>query len=154
MLPLTDSVTVTMQASPEKIWALITDVTRVGEFSPETLEGRWIDGATGPAVGAKFQGHVKRNGRGPMYWSTCRVLTCEPDRDFEFVVELNGKGANTWRYRLDPTESGTAVTESYRLSPILPLRIYWMLLGPLRAKTNRNGMRTTLERIKNVVEGK
>lgn len=152
MPPLTDSVTVTMQAPPEKIWALITDVTRIGEFSPETLEGRWINGATGPAVGAKFQGHVKRNGRGPMYWATCRILTCEENRDFEFVVEVGGKGANTWRYRLEPTPGGTAVTESYSLTPMLLMRVYWTLLGPLRSRTNRNGMRTTLERIKKVVE--
>lgn len=152
MLALTDSVTVTMQATPEKIWALITDVTRVGEFSPETLEGRWVGGASGPALDAKLQGHVKRNGRGPMYWTTCRVVTCEPNREFAFAVEARGKAANTWRYRLEPTGAGTAVTESYALSPILALRIYWMLLGRLRAKTNREGMRTTLERIRKVVE--
>lgn len=152
MLPLTDSVTVTMHAPPERIWALITDVTRIGEFSPETLEGRWIDGASGPAVGARFQGHVKRNGRGPMYWSTCRILRCEENRDFEFVVEVTGKPANTWRYRLEPTPDGTAVTESYTLTPTMLLRVYWALLGRLRGRTNRDGMRTTLMRIKNVVE--
>lgn len=68
-------------------------------------------------------------------------------------MEAGGKVANTWRYRLEPTADGTAVTESYTLSPMLPLRIYWMLLGRLRSRTNRNGMRTTLERIKAVVEG-
>lgn len=152
MLPLTDSVTVTMRAPPEKIWALITDVTRIGEFSPETLEGRWIDGATGPAAGAKFQGHVKRNARPPMYWATCRVLACEPNREFTFAVVVGGKDANTWSYRLQPGEGGTAVTESYALTPGLVARVYWTLLGRLRSKANRNGMRTTLERIKKVVE--
>jgi hypothetical protein len=65
-----DSVTVHMAASPEKVWALVSDVTRIGEFSPETFEAQWLDGATGPAVGAKFRGHVKRNGKGPVYWTT------------------------------------------------------------------------------------
>ncbi|MGQ0467755.1 MAG: SRPBCC family protein [Sporichthyaceae bacterium] len=152
MLPLTDSVTVTVNAPAERVWALITDVTRIGEFSPETLEGRWIGGATGPAVGAKFQGHVKRNGRGPMYWTTCRVVACEPNREFVFAVEAGGKAVNTWGYRLEPTEGGTAVTEFYRLTPALPLRIYWTLFGKLRAKTNSEGMRATLERIKAVAE--
>jgi uncharacterized protein YndB with AHSA1/START domain len=152
MQPLTDSVTTTMNASPEKVWALITDVTRIGEFSPETLEGRWIGGATGPAVDAKFQGHVKRNGRGPMYWTTCRVVACEPHREFVFAVEAGGKAVNTWGYRLEPSGDGTAVTEFYRLTPALPLRLYWMLLGGARSKTNRDGMRTTLDRIKAVVE--
>ncbi|MGQ0847268.1 MAG: SRPBCC family protein [Sporichthyaceae bacterium] len=152
MTPLTDSVTVTMNAPPEKVWALITDVTRIGEFSPETLEGRWIGGATGPAVDARFQGHVKRNGRGPMYWTTCRVVVCEPNRQFVFAVEAGGKAVNTWGYRLEPNGAGTSVTEFYRLTPALPLRLYWVLLGPLRSKTNRAGMRTTLDRIKAVVE--
>jgi len=68
-----DSVTVTMHASPERIWALVSDVTRIGRYSPETFEAEWLDGATGPAVGARFRGHVKRNGRGPKYWTTCTV---------------------------------------------------------------------------------
>jgi uncharacterized protein YndB with AHSA1/START domain len=153
MTAMTDSVTVTMAAPPAAVWALVTDVTRIGEFSPETLEGRWINGATGPAVGAKFQGHVKRNGRGPMYWTTCRVVECEPERVFAFVVEAPGtSGVNTWRYALRPTEAGTEVTESFALTPSLFVTVYWALFGALRTKTNVRGMRQTLERIKAVVE--
>ena len=57
-----------MAAPPEKIWDLVSDVTKIGRYSPETFEAEWLDGATGPAVGAKFRGHVKRNGKGPIYW--------------------------------------------------------------------------------------
>ena len=64
-----DSVTVHMVASPERVWGLVSDVTRIGRYSPETFEAQWIDGATGPAVGAKFRGHVKRNRKGPVYWT-------------------------------------------------------------------------------------
>ncbi|WP_033385089.1 SRPBCC family protein [Sporichthya polymorpha] len=159
MRAFTESVTVHIQAPPRAVWDLITDVTRIGEFSPETLEGRWIDGATGPAVGAKFQGHVKRNGRGPMYWTTCRITRCEPERDFAFVVEVPGMGAgvNTWRYQLAPAPGpdgtdGTDVTESFELTPSLFLKIYWLLAGPFRAKTNIRGMTETLHRIKAVAE--
>ena len=56
----------------------MSDVTNIGKFSPETFEAEWIDGATGPAVGARFRGHVKRNGKGPTYWTTCTVSECEP----------------------------------------------------------------------------
>jgi uncharacterized protein YndB with AHSA1/START domain len=69
-----DEVTVHMAAPPSAVWALVTDVEAIGRYSPETFEGRWIDGAAGPAVGARFQGHVKRNGRGPTYWTTCEVV--------------------------------------------------------------------------------
>lgn len=149
-----DQVTVHMAAPADRIWALVSDVTRIGEYSPETFEAEWLDGATGPAVGVRFRGHVKRNGKGPTYWSTCTITECEPERVFEFGVGTGGSTLNTWRYELAPVDGGgTDVTESFRLTPTLGLRIYWALLGWARGKTNRDGMRTTLERIKAEVEG-
>jgi len=142
------SVTVHMAAAPERIWDLISDVTNIGRFSPETFEAEWLDGATGPALGARFRGHVRRNGRGPVYWTTCTVVACEPGREFAFGVGAEGKALNTWRYTLDPTGDGTDVTESFQLTDKALLRFYWMILGTLRGRTNENGMRTTLERIR------
>jgi len=147
-----DSVTVHMAAPPDKVWDLVSDVTKIGRYSPETFEAEWLDGATGPAVGAKFRGHVKRNGRGPVYWTKCEVTACEPGRKFAFGVLTGGRVLNVWSYTLDPAGDGTDVTESFELTPVLPIRIYWALLGWARGKTNRNGMRTTLERIKAEVE--
>jgi len=168
-----DSVTVHMAAPPERIWSLVSDVTRIGSYSPETFEAEWIEGATGPAVGARFRGHVKRNGKGPVYWTTCTVTECEPGRTFAFGVGAPGKPPlNVWRYDIAPAAgtSGTAegsagsegsgatggsdVTESFTLRPTRSLRLYWALLGWARGKTNRNGMRTTLERIRDEVEAK
>lgn len=147
-----DSVSVRMAASADAIWALVSDVTRIGEFSPETFEGEWLDGATGPAVGAKFRGHVKRNGRPPTYWTTCRVTECEPRKAFAFAVQVGKRDVNTWAYHLEPSDGGTTVTESFALSNTPALRLYWALAGRWRSKTNRDGMRTTLERVKAVVE--
>jgi uncharacterized protein YndB with AHSA1/START domain len=151
-----DSVTVHMDAPAEKIFELVSDVTQIGKFSPETFEAEWLDGASGPAVGAKFRGHVKRNGIGPIYWTTCEVTICEQDRDFAFAVGGAGAGAkivNTWRYQLEPSGEGTDVSESFELHDVLPLRLYWVIFGHWRGRTNRRGMQTTLERIKAVVEG-
>lgn len=150
--PLTDEVSVFMDAPPAEVWALVSDVTRIGEFSPETFEAKWTRGATGPEVGAHFAGHVKRNGVGPVYWSPCRVTACEPEKLFEFSVGTDSMTLNNWGYRLAPEGSGTRVTEYFRLEPALPMRLYWLLLGRLRNRTNLNGMRTTLERMKAVVE--
>jgi uncharacterized protein YndB with AHSA1/START domain len=147
-----DSVTVHMAAAPEKIWDLVSDVTKIGRYSPETFEAEWLDGATGPAVGAKFRGHVKRNGKGPIYWTTCVVSACDPGREFAFGVGAEGKPLNVWSYTLAAKDDGTDVTESFELTPTLPLRVYWTLFGWSRGRTNRNGMRTTLERIKAEVE--
>lgn len=147
-----DSVTIHMKARPEDIWPLISDVTRQKEYSAETFDMVWLDGATGPAVGVRFKGHVKRNGRGPAYWSVCTIDTCDPNRDFAFTVGVGGKPLNRWRYQLQPSGDGTDVTESFELQPILPLKIYWTLLGRARGKTNRENMRSTLERMKAAVE--
>ncbi|WP_300006812.1 SRPBCC family protein [Pseudonocardia sp.] len=146
------SVTVHMAAPPERIWALVSDVTSVGRFSPETFEAQWLDGAVGPAVGARFRGHVRRNGRGPTYWTLCRVTACDPGREFGFDVLLNGSPVNTWHYRFTPSGSGTDVTESYALADRPLTRIYGALLGRLRNRTNVRDMRETLQRIKAAVE--
>ncbi len=148
-----DAVTVHMSAPPEQVWDLVSDVTRIGSYSPETFEAQWVDGATGPAVGARFRGHVRRNGRGPVYWTTCTVTECEPGKTFAFGVGSPGKTPlNVWRYDITPAGDGSDVTESFTLRPTRSLRLYWALLGWARGKTNRNGMRTTLERIRDEVE--
>jgi hypothetical protein len=141
-----------MAAPPDRVWELVSDVTRIGEFSPETFEAEWLDGSTEPEVGARFRGHVKRNGKGPIYWTGCTVTACEPGREFAFGVGSPGKPMNTWRYELRPAGSGTEVTESFQLSDMPALRLYWALFGWTRGRTNVNGMRTTLERIKAVAE--
>ncbi|MBU3684832.1 MAG: SRPBCC family protein [Mycobacteriaceae bacterium] len=147
------SVTVHMSAPPEKIFDLIADVRNTGRFSPEVFESEWLDGATGPALGAKFRGHVRRNEIGPVYWTTCRVTACERGREFGFAVLGPGdKAVNNWHYRLTPSGDGTDVTESFRLNNSLPVRVFWTFAGHLRGRRNIRDMRTTLERIKKVVE--
>ena len=95
-----------MNATPEQVWALVSDVTQIGRYSPETFEGEWLDGATGPAVGARFRGHVKRNQKGPTYWAKCFVTASEPGREFSFGVGEPGKAAINWGYRLVPGANG------------------------------------------------
>ena len=146
------SVTVFMAAPPDVVWDIVSDVTRVGEFSPETFEAEWVDGATGPAVGARFRGHVKRNGVGPVYWTPCKVTACEPGKEFGFAVYGGGRPINNWHYALEAVDGGTNVTESFRLADSGPTKLYWALLGWARGKTNEKGMRQTLERIKVVAE--
>jgi hypothetical protein len=150
--PLGAEVSVHMDAPVEEVWALVSDVTRIGEFSPETFEAKWTKGSTGPEVGANFSGHVKRTGTGVVYWSPCVVTQCVENEIFEFVVGTEKVAANKWGYRLEPEGTGTKVTEYFELQPLLPFRIYWMVMGHLRGRVNEDGMRTTLERMKAVVE--
>jgi hypothetical protein len=146
------SVTVPMAAPASDIWALVADVRNTGRFSPETFEAEWLDGATGPALGAKFRGHVRRNEIGPVYWTTCRVTACEPGREFGFAVLLGDRPVNNWHYGFAATDGGTDVTESFRMNDGLFTTLFGLLGGQLRRRRNIRDMRKTLERIKAVVE--
>jgi hypothetical protein len=140
-----------MQAPAMDVWNLVADVRNTGRFSPETFDAEWLDGVTGPAVGARFRGHVKRNEIGPTYWTTCRVTACEPGRTFGFEVLVGNRAVNNWRYEFAPTGDGTDVTESFSI-PVPAFLRPTSFLGHLRKRRNMRDMRTTLERIKDVVE--
>jgi hypothetical protein len=115
------------------------------------FEAEWLDGATGPALGARFRGHLKRNEIGPVYWTTCRVTACEPGREFGFQVLLGGRPVNNWCYEFTSTTNGTDVTESFWLNDSAMPRII-RFLGEPRRRRNIRDMTKTLERIKTVVE--
>lgn len=98
-------------ASPESLWALISDVTRMGEWSPETVSARWLGKATGPEVGARFRG---RNQHGRKQWSsTCVVTVCEPGQRFEFDAHALGSAYATWTYEIEPRDGGSTIRESW-----------------------------------------
>ena len=140
-----------MGASAIDVWDLVSDVRNTGRFSPETFDAEWLDGVDKPTLGARFRGHVKRNEIGPVYWTTCRVTACAPGREFGFAVLVGERVVNNWHYAFVPSRDGTDVTESFRTieSPALrPLEF----LGYLRKRRNLRDMRTTLQRIKSVVE--
>ncbi len=98
-------------APPERVWALVSDITRMGEWSPESTGGSWKDGASGPAVGAKFAG---TNANGKKSWSTnCVVTECEQAQEFGFRVTAVGLKIAHWNYRIEPTATGCHVTETW-----------------------------------------
>lgn len=145
------SATVFMAAPATTIWDLIADVTNTGRFSPETFDAEWLDGASGPALGARFRGHVKRNEVGPVYWTTCRVTACERGHEFGFAVMVGSAAVNNWHYQLVAGDGGTKVTESFRTPEPLLLRPF-TFLGEPRRRRNIRDMTTTLHRIKAEVE--
>lgn len=149
------SATVHMAAPADKIWELIADIRNTGRFSPETFEAEWLGDATGPELGARFRGHVRRNEIGPVYWTTCEVTACERGREFGFAVLIGDRPVNNWHYRLTPTGpdgGGTDVTESFRLTPSPLNSVYMVFGGFLRKRRNIRDMTKTLHRIKDVVE--
>ena len=116
--PLGGEVSLHMDAPPEEVWALVSDITRIGEFSPETFEAKWTKGSTGPVVGATFSGHVKRNGVGPTYWSPCVVTKSVENEVFEFAVGTEKVAVNNWGYRLEPGQERTGARhQGHRVLP-------------------------------------
>ena len=100
-------------APPERVFALITDVTRMGEWSPECYRCEWLDGATCAYVGARFRGYNKL---GRYRWATTAVITAVKEgRSFAFTVvhDKTGRDETAWRYQLTPSPSGTVLTESF-----------------------------------------
>ncbi len=146
----TAQVHIHVDASPEVVYAAVSDVRRMGEWSPETMKCEWLDGANGPAVGAHFKG---TNKRGFATWSTKpTVVAADPGREFAFDV-----GSDTrWTYRVEPDGTGTKLTESFEM--LRDMRWYyalaerWLMRVKDRSADLERGMRATLERIKRVVE--
>jgi uncharacterized protein YndB with AHSA1/START domain len=138
-------------ARPAEVYDLVTDVTRMGEWSPECYRCEWLDGATAARVGARFRGH---NRLGRFRWQTTAAITAaERGREFAFTVVHDGTGREetAWRYRFEPTPGGTLLTESFEF--------LWCPLGnrvvelfvPRGAQVNR-GIHQTLQRIADAAE--
>jgi Polyketide cyclase / dehydrase and lipid transport len=103
---------VELAADQDVVWAMITDLPRMGELSPENVGGVWLDGASGPSVGARFRG-TNRNGE--REWHTkVRVVACDPGRHFAFDVRTPfGVRVSRWEYRITPTPTGCRLTENW-----------------------------------------
>jgi len=109
--PATVRRTVDVDAPPELVWRLVSDLPAMGRLSPENAGGRWLGGATEPAVGARFRG---TNRRGVRRWSTRVVVTgCEPGRRFAFDVSSLGLAVSRWSYDIAERPGGCLVTETW-----------------------------------------
>jgi uncharacterized protein YndB with AHSA1/START domain len=151
----TGSATIHIDAPPEKVYAVVTDVSRMGEWSPETNAAEWLDGATGPAVGVRFKG---KNKNGFARWSTKpRVVAADDGREFAFVVGFAGRDLTKWTYRFEPDASGSKVTESFEMVNDMPSYIAAFEKYVMRVKDRRTELiadiEKTLARIKSAVEG-
>jgi hypothetical protein len=147
-----DSESVVVDAPAEVIYDLVAELTRMGEWSPECARVEWEAGATGPAVGAGFVGHNRGGPFALMRWSRHgTVLAAERGREFAFATEEGGREGTVWRYRFEPVDGGTRVTESYRVDWI-PLWARIVDVPTNRAKELRDAMRHTLGRLKTTAE--
>ena len=144
--------TTTIGADPIKVYNLVADLPRMGEWSPENTGGRWIDGATGPAPGAKFRGS---NRRGVLRWSTTvKVTDATPGKRFAFDVTYGPVPISHWEYVFDGDGQSCTVTERW-----VERRPAWMKVASIpvmavadRAKHNTRNMEATLAALKVAAE--
>jgi uncharacterized protein YndB with AHSA1/START domain len=150
-----DEVDIVVAAPPEHVYALVADVTRMPEFSPEVVSCRWLDGATGPAVGARFEA-VNQGPAGKRWKNRPVVTVAEPGREFVFVRTEPFAGSIAWRYRFEAAGAGTRVVEGYEVHRPVS-RLGWLVIekvfkGGDRRAALRSGMRATLDRLKAAAE--
>lgn len=104
----THSESIYIDASPEQVWDVVTDISRTGEWSPICRECWWKEPATGPEEGAWFHG---RNESGERVWETqSLVIAAKKPVEFAWMV---GGAAVRWGYTLAPEGNGTTLTESW-----------------------------------------
>jgi uncharacterized protein YndB with AHSA1/START domain len=149
------SVATTIDAPPARVYALVADLTRMGELSPERNGCTWTHGATGAAPGARFIG---RNLRGRRRWSTYgTVVTAEPGVELTFDIHsVANLPVARWSYTIAPRAGGTAceVTETWEDRRGGVIKVLGGLTTGVwnRSDHNRAGMVTTLERLQRAAE--
>ena len=144
------STTIDIAAPAPIVYDLVTDVTKIGERSPECRQAEWLGGAGAAVVGARFRGH---NRLGAIRWSTtCLVTAAEPGSEFAFsVIGGNGREQTRWRYLIEPTADGCRLTESYEFV-WCPFAARVAELPFPRDRQLRRGISRTVESIKLAAE--
>ena len=122
---MSHSESIEINASPETVWSLVTDMERYGEWSSENTGGYWrknVDGVPGTGeVGDEFVGI---NRRGDDEWKALvEIIVREENKAFAFVTGGSAMNLIHWRYDIEPTDSGTTLTESWALMNLSPLMI-------------------------------
>jgi uncharacterized protein YndB with AHSA1/START domain len=147
-VPTTAQATIEIDAPPDQIYDLVTDVTRMGEWSPECVRCEW-QGEPG-RVGSTFKGH---NRSGPARWSTvARVLVADRPKEFSFATLYRDEPSTRWTYRFEG-DGPTTVTESFdaiRTPPLIAFAERVFLRN--RQAQLEEGMAKTLAAIKAVAE--
>lgn len=144
-LPRTRSAEVVVPASIEALWALVIDVTRVGEWSHEACGARWVTGG-GPAVGNVFQG---TNRLGWLRWSRpCTVTACEEPSRFSYRTDGGLAGDQTeWTFELSAVDGGTRIRQSYQIVT-MPRALEFLVVRLMPSHLDRSGaLAEDLERL-------
>jgi hypothetical protein len=160
---------VLVRADAARVWRLVSDIELPARFSPELREVRWVDGAAGPAVGARFEG-VNENEFIGRWRTVSEIVELVEPHAFGWVV-IDGYGlfgppadppvpVATWRYDLTPEGDAVRVRLGAVLGPgrsgvnvvidRMPDREEAVI--EYRLKDLRRGIDRTLEGIRDLAE--
>ncbi|WP_328316226.1 SRPBCC family protein [Streptomyces sp. NBC_00388] len=115
---------VDVSAAPDDVYAIVSDLPRSGEWSPECLGGEWASGAPS-SVGAVFRGENLREEsvvswapvvRGK--WTThSEVVAAEPGLTFRWAMRdtAGRRQQSVWGFDIEPTEGGCTLTHHFRM---------------------------------------
>jgi hypothetical protein len=105
-----------IEAPPERLWPLVSDIHLMPGLSTELQEVSWLDGVTGPALGHRFAGRSANAALGR--WETIStIVTCDEPRCFAWAVGDPGHPMATWRFSLRPDGAGTLLEQEARMGP-------------------------------------
>lgn len=103
-------------APPERVWELVSDVAAMPGMSSELQTITWVGDATGPELGARFEGHNRHKAIGE-WTAPAEIVEFEPPRLFGWAVGDPTRPAANWRFRLEGSDGGTRLSQWVRLGP-------------------------------------
>lgn len=157
----TTEATVEVASDVRTVWDVVTDPAMPARFSSELAGVEWLDGATGPELGARFRGSNRHDLAGE-WQMDCVITAFDVDRRFEWTVGDPADPTATWRFELDPTAPDrTTLSQHVRLGPG-PSKLTEIIASmpdaeehviDRRLAEHRENMRRTLEGARALVEG-
>ena len=148
-----------IDAGPARVWELVSNIELMPAMSSELRSVDWLDGANGPAAGAKFTGRSKHDAMGE-WESTSQVIEFEPERVFGWAVGDPANPSALWRFRLEPKDGGTELAEWVQMGPARSGLSFAIDRMPdkeqkivfVRMREFERNMTVTLEQIKTLAE--
>ena len=124
----TVEVPIEIDAPPERVWAIVSDIAVMPGTSPELQTVEWLDSRSGPGLGARFEGRNRHEAYGE--WSTVSMIVeYDPPRVFAWAVGDPDEPSAIWRFSLEPQEGGTLLR-------------HWVQVGP-----GRSGLSYAIDRM-------
>ena len=157
----TVEVEIEIAAPVERVWDLVSDIDLPGRFSEEFQGAVWLDGASGPTVGARFKGRNHHPAIGE--WETVSFVTaCDPPRVFGWVVNDASNPASQWRFELESEGAGTRLRQWACLGPGPSGTSYEIELAPdqedaiieRRLGEHQRNMQRVVEGVKRLAEAR